>query len=165
MWGCTSTQFEGDGGRWKYEKKRWMKWHTVFMCTKSTCTWPWLNQIVTHLASQLPSPTLHQLCINGHIATCPQHMIMHIAVGIHGSDIEHVKLVMIEKIYTSQIDSCKMNWFVLCDAWMHYDNIIFNKNVQNSPVCFAHFCEILARRQSLACYNFTCVYPWYHRYG
>jgi hypothetical protein len=64
-----------------------------------------------------------------------------------------------------------MNQFVLCDAWMHYDNIIFNKNAQNLPVCFAHFCEILARRQSLAYYNFTCVthdttgmgsgMPWY----
>jgi hypothetical protein len=56
---------------------------------------------------------------------------------------------MIEK-NASQVDFHKTNQFVLHDAWMHHDNIIFNKNMQNYPVYFAHLCEILARRQSLA---------------
>ena len=50
---------------------------------------------------------------------------------------------MIERKYTSQVNPRKTNRFVLCDALMHV-NIIFYKNVQNKPVRFAHFCEILA---------------------
>jgi hypothetical protein len=35
------------------------------------------------------------------------------------------------------------------------NDIIFNKNMQNEPVCFAHFCEILASYEK----NFSIRLP------